>query len=129
MHFKSLNDRGHHDIQNLAPPSLWLSKPLYVLNLPVIFLACGDFYARSRNLLPPQYLPYAWTDLTNIARKSVTSAMIQAGPDFRAGSLCQVDGLTRLFCNRKPANRDNLVYDLPLSHKRWLLTIYSDSRF
>ena len=51
MHFKSLNDRCQRDIQNLAPPSLWLNKPLLRLTARATFLACGDFHARSRNSL------------------------------------------------------------------------------
>lgn len=56
MHFKSLNDRCQLDIENLAPPSLWLNKPLLVLTPRATFLACGDFHARSRNSLVLQYL-------------------------------------------------------------------------
>ena len=56
MHFTSLNDRCQRDIQNLAPPSLWLNKPLLVLTPRTTFLACGDFHACSRNSLVPQYL-------------------------------------------------------------------------
>lgn len=56
MHLKSLNDRCQRDIQNLAPPSLWLNKPLLVLTPRANLLACVDFHARSRNSLVPQYL-------------------------------------------------------------------------
>jgi len=56
LHFKSLNDRCQRDIQNLAPPSRWLNKPLLVLTPRPTFLVCGDFHARSRNSLVPQYL-------------------------------------------------------------------------
>ena len=56
MHFTSLNDRCKRDHQHLAPPSLWLTKPLLVLTPRATFLACSDFHARSRNSLVPQYL-------------------------------------------------------------------------